>query len=225
MKVQIEDQLRSALHKCAKRIYEKGLVQAGEGNMSVRIPNKKELIVTPTYNKYYNLKTEDLSHITFDGLIIKGKKPSSEFKLHVEVYKSRPRAKCVIHTHSSYATMMSVARIPIPILLEEQVIFLGGSVNVSDFAVAHSDEFSKNAIKALFTKNGTLMANHGVLVCGRNTEDAIKMAELVEKLAFIYTGAKNYDNIYDVAPTSCSRFYEDFEKTFATHSEEKGICE
>ena len=123
--------LRIHLQEGSKRIYEKGLVQAGEGNMSVRIPNKDEMLITPSYNKYYNLKKKSIVHMKFDGSVLtKGAKPSTEYKLHVSLYMARPKAQCIIHTHSPYATMMSIARKKIPILLEEQVIFLGGSINV-----------------------------------------------------------------------------------------------
>ena len=221
-----EELLRIKLQEGAKRIFEKGLVQAGEGNMSIRIPNKDQMLITPTYNKYFNLKKKDLVQMKFDGMVLsKDTEPSSEFKLHIEVYKARPKVQCVIHTHSPYATMMSVARKRIPILLEEQVIFLGGSVNVSEFAIAHSDEFSINAIKGLETKNGTLMANHGVLACGRNVEDTIKATELIEKLAFIYVGAEGLGKVNEIAGTSCMRFHEDFEEKFSTHSQEVGKCD
>lgn len=221
-----DELLRMKLQEGAKLIYEKALVQAGEGNMSVRLPSREEILITPTYNKYYNLKKKDLVHMKFDGTVInRSSKPSSEFLLHLDLYKARPAANCVIHTHSPHATMMSVARKRIPILLEEQVIFLGGSVDISEFAVAHSTEFSINAINGMGTKNGVLMANHGTLVCGRTIEDAIKMAELVEKLAFIYTGAEQLGQVYDIKETSCSRFFPDFEEKFSTHPEKVGKCE
>ncbi len=221
-----EELLRIHLQEGAIRIYEKGLVQAGEGNMSIRVPHKDEMLITPTYNKYYNLKKKDIVHMKFDGTVLsKGTIPSSEYKLHAALYNARPKAQCVIHTHSPYATMMSVARKRIPILLEEQVIFLGGSVNISEFAVAHSKEFSLNAINAMETKNGTLMANHGVLACGRNIDDAIKASELIEKLAFIYLGAERLGEVHEIAGTSCMRFYEDFEEKFSTHSEQAGKCD
>ncbi|MHA1148134.1 MAG: class II aldolase/adducin family protein [Promethearchaeota archaeon] len=221
-----DELLRIKLQEGAKLLYDKGLVQAGEGNMSVRMPGREEMLITPTYNKYYNLKKKDLIHMKFDGIIIKGiNKPSSEYRLHADLYKERSHANCVIHTHSPYATMISVARKGIPILLEEQVIFLGGSVGISEFAVAHSEEFSINAIKSMGTKNGVLMANHGTLVCGRTIDDAIKMSELVEKLAFIYTGAEQTGQVYIIKKTSCSRFFKNFEEQFSTHPEKIGICD
>ncbi|MHA1274684.1 MAG: class II aldolase/adducin family protein [Promethearchaeota archaeon] len=221
-----EELLRTKLQEGAIKIFEKGLVQAGEGNISVRIPNKDELLITPTYNKYYNLKKKDLVHIKFDGTILKkGQKPSTEYLLHIALYKARPKVNCVIHTHSPYATVMSVARKPIPIILEEQVTFLGGSINISEFNVAHSEKFNINAVKAMDSKNGVLLANHGTLACGKSIEDAIKVSELIEKLAFIYIGAERLGKVYEISESSCSRFYKEFEKNFSTHTELNGKCD
>ncbi len=70
--------LRTKLVEGAKLIYEKGLVQAGEGNLSLRIPNLEEILITPTYNKYYNLRKKEIVQMNFDGTILsKGNEPSS----------------------------------------------------------------------------------------------------------------------------------------------------
>jgi len=210
----------------SNKVFIRGLVQAGEGNISMRVPNKDEFYITPTFNQYEGLKESDLVHMKFDGTILsKGKKPSSEYKLHVAVYQSRPKVKAVIHTHSPYATMMSAARKTIPVLIEEQVIFLGGYVGLSEFASAHTEEFSLNVVKALGTRNGTLMANHGALVCGKTMEHAVKMAELVEKLAWIHYGATQIGGTHVISEKSCPMFIEEFEEKFATHTEEMAKCE
>ena len=226
MELDNEPHLRTEVVKGSNKIFRRGLVQTGEGNVSVRVPGKNELFITPTFNLYENLRNEDIVHITFDGKVLNaGKKPSSEYKLHVEVYKKRPSVSAVIHTHSPYATMMSAARIKIPVLIEEQVIFLGGYVDVSEFASAHTEEFSVNAIKGLGTRNGTLMANHGVLVCGRNMDHAVKMAELIEKLAWIHYGATLMGGTNIISGDSCPMFIDMFEEKFATHTESLSKCE
>ncbi len=210
----------------SNKVYKRGLVQAGEGNISVRVPNKDELYITPTFNQYEGLKESHLVHMKFDGTILStGRKPSSEYKLHVAVYQARPKVQAVIHTHSPYATMMSAARKTIPVLIEEQVIFLGGYVGISEFASAHTEEFSSNVIEALGTRNGTLMANHGVLVCGQTMEHAVKMAELVEKLAWIHYGATLMGGTHVISDKSCPMFIDEFEEKFATHTENQAKCE
>ena len=221
-----EDQLKMDVINGSKRIFKKGLVQAGEGNVSIRIPGKDEMYITPTFNLYEDLNKKDLVHMKFDGTLLNGgRKPSSEYRLHVDLYKARPDVKSVIHTHSPYATMMSAARIKIPVLIEEQVIFLGGFVDIYEFASAHTEVFSKNAIKALGTRNGTLMANHGTLVCGRNMDHAVKMAELVEKLAWIHYGATQMGGTHVISEKSCPMFIDEFESRFATHTENYSKCD
>jgi L-fuculose-phosphate aldolase len=220
-----EANLRLEIVEAAKEIYNKNLVQAGEGNISMRIPGKEELLITPTYNQYYNLKKTEIVHLKFDGTkVSKGRSPSSEYKLHVAIYQARPRAKAVIHTHSPYATAMSIARKSIPIILEEQVIFLGGSVPISEFGPANTADIGQKALEALGTKNGTLLANHGGIACGRTMNDTIKIAELIEKLAMIYTQAELHDGATEISPNACSHFMPKFEENFATHDQEHGVC-
>ncbi|MBD3197048.1 MAG: class II aldolase/adducin family protein [Candidatus Lokiarchaeota archaeon] len=221
-----EERLRLIVVNSAKNIYQKGLVQAGEGNISLRLENKNEMLITPTFNTYEELEKADIVRMKLNGtLISSSRKPSSEYRLHSDVYRARPRVKAVIHTHSPYATIMSAARIKIPVLIEEQVIFLGGFVNVSEFASAHTHEFSENVIKALGSRNGILMANHGCIVCGRSMKHAIKMAELVEKLAMIHYGATQMGGTVSISEKSCPMFIDDFEENFATHTNKAPACE
>jgi L-fuculose-phosphate aldolase len=221
-----EDKLRSLVVEGAKQVYSRGLVEAGEGNISVRVPDKNQMFITPTFNTYKDLEKAEIVHLEFSGKILsRGRKPSSEYQLHADIYQARPRAMAVIHTHSPYATMLSAARKTIPVLIEEQVIFLGGFVNISDFASAHTQEFSKNVIKALGSRNGTLMANHGCIVCGRTMKHAIKMAELVEKLAKIHYGATQMGGTVRISEKSCPMFIDEFEENFATHANRILQCE
>jgi L-ribulose-5-phosphate 4-epimerase len=184
------DELRTLVVKAAKAIYEKGLVENNEGNVSVRIGKTEEYLITPTANQYDLLTSDQIVHMGFDGTpLSSGKLPSSETKLHVAIFKSRPKVQCVIHAHSTFATMLSIVRKDIPIIMEEQVVYLGGSIKVSSYGEAHTDDIGDVAVKALGYKNGALLANHGIIVCGKSITNAIKNAELVEKLAKIYWGS------------------------------------
>ncbi|MFW9875660.1 MAG: class II aldolase/adducin family protein [Candidatus Thorarchaeota archaeon] len=185
-----ENKLRMEVVDGAKAIFNKGLVEAGEGNVSVKNGKKEELYITPSFNQYSTLKNDEIVHLSFDGTPLStGKLPSTEVKMHIAIYKSRPRVHSVIHTHSTFASMFSTIRKKIPIIMEEMYIFLGGSIDVSDFGEAHSNEVGQVALKALGIKNAALLANHGVIVCGKSIDHAVKFAELVEKLAKIYWGA------------------------------------
>ena len=211
------ESLKTDVVNAAKWIFRKGLVDIGEGNVSIRIPNKKELLITPTFNDYENLNEKDIAHIRFDGKKLNiDKNPSTEFKLHVSIYKARPKAKTVIHTHSPYATMLSIIKKGIPILMEEMVILLGGEIKISNFELAHSESIGINAINAMGKTNAVLLANHGVLVCGRSIDLSLKAAELVEKMAMIYWGSLQIGKPSKIPKEAFNKFFEDFDSKFST---------
>ncbi len=209
---------RSEVVKGAKAIYKKNLVDFGEGNVSVRNGRKDELFITPSFNNYETLTDDQVVHIKFDGTALsKGKLPSTEATMHTMIYKSRPKVQSVIHTHSPYATMLSVNHMTIPIIMEEQIVFLGGSVDISPFGEAHTEEIGQSALKALGIKNAALLANHGAIVCGKSVEHSVKFAELTEKLAKIYWGALQIGEPKIIPKEQCERFYRLFNSLFANY--------
>ena len=213
-----EDQLRIEVVKGAKAIFAKGLVEAGEGNVSIRNGKKEELFITPSFNQYDTLKRDEIVHLNFEGTPLSvGKLPSTEAKMHIAIYKSRPKVQAVIHTHSPFATMLSIVRKRIPIIMEEMYIFLGGSVDVSEFGEAHTIEIGEVALKALGIKNAALLANHGVIVCGKSLDHAIKFAELVEKLAKVHWGALQIGEPNIISMDHLERFQKLFESLFANY--------
>ncbi len=216
MVLEKELEFRKEVVNGAKKIYEKGLNDNNEGNISVRFGRKEEIFITPTANQYDSLMVDQITHIDFEGNVIgKGKIPSTETKLHIALYKARPKVKCVIHTHSPYATMLSIVRKPIPIIMEEQVVFLGGSIDLAPYGEAHTEKVGEVALKALNKKNGALLSNHGVIVCGKSVVNAIKYAELVEKLAKIYWGALQVGTPIMLENENLEKFYEMYDRLFS----------
>lgn len=188
MAVNKEEKLRKEVVRGAQEIYAKGLVEDGEGNVSIRL-SKNEILVTPTSTKYHLLTPESIVHMDLDGNVIgSGKIPSTEVKMHIAVYRDRPKASCVIHNHSTYATIVSVLRKQIPILMEQQIIFLGGEIKCTEITEAHTEEMGPNALKALEMNNCALLANHGAVICGKSVDHAVRFAIILEKLAKIYWG-------------------------------------
>lgn len=213
-----EDHLRMEVVKGAKKIFAKGLVEAGEGNVSVRNGKKEELFITPSFNQYDTLKKDEIVHLNFDGTPLSGGKlPSTETKMHIAIYQSRPKVQAVIHTHSTFATILSIVRKGIPIIMEEMFIFLGGPIDVSEFGEAHTGKIGEVALKALGIKNAALLANHGVIVCGKSLDHAVKFAELAEKLAKMYWGALQIGEPKVVSKEHLDRFQKLFESLFANY--------
>jgi len=213
-----EDQIRIEVVKGAKAIFSKGLVEAGEGNVSMRNGKREEFFITPSFNQYNTLKKDEIVHLNFDGTPLNtGKLPSTEAKMHITIYKSRPKVQAIIHTHSPFATMLSIVGKGIPIIMEEMYAFLGGSVDVSEFGKAQTGEIGNVALKALGIKNAALLANHGVIVCGKSLDHAVKFAELVEKLAKIYWGALQIGKPNIISEEHLERFQKIFISLFANY--------
>jgi len=179
-------ELQKEVVKGAQTIYAKGLVENGEGNVSIRI-NKNEIVCTPTSTNYDRLTPEKIIHMDLDGNVIGSKGlASTEVKMHIAVYRDRPKVRCVIHNHSTYATILSVLRKNIPIIMEQQVIMLGGEIKCSKITEAHTDEMGTSAIEALGMNNAAILANHGTIICGKSQDHAVRFASILEKLAKIY---------------------------------------
>ncbi len=209
--------------KGAKAIYEAGLVQFGEGNVSIRVKKGDEFFITPSQNDYASMTVDDVVHMKFDGTqLSKGKPTSSEYKLHVAIYQARPKVNCVIHAHAPYAAMLSITNTELPVIFEEMVIFLGpGPVKVAMYGAAGSDDLGKNAIEAMGEKNVCLLTNHSIVGCGRDLEKTLKTVNLVEKMAMIYVGALQLGKIETLSDDKVGKFAEYFKGLYSTVSKKK----
>lgn len=179
--------LKKELLTIAKKAYAQKLMAGTSGNMSVCIPEKGYMIITPSGYDYEIMQERDLVIIDLEGNTIEGiHKPSSEWRMHAEIYKEVPEIKAVVHTHSPYATSFAVLHKEIPVILIEMLPFLKGSVEVSPYAKQGSAEVGKNAVPILKRKNACLMANHGALAVGGDIAEAFINSVYLEDAAKIY---------------------------------------
>ena len=169
-----------------KKLLDKKLVAGTSGNLSLR-GQADEIYITPSGMNYLEITENDIVKINFKGEILEGdKKPSSEWMMHVEIYKNYPNYNAIVHTHSPIATAFAVSRKKIPLILIEMKPFLGGEIEVAPFKPSGSLELAKSLIPYLKKSNSCLLANHGVVSCGKNIESAFLSAEYVEDAAKIY---------------------------------------
>lgn len=167
-----------------------GLVVGMSGNVSLRLPPEdgRELLAITPSSRYYDLLTiDDIQVIDFAAEPVEGDLvPSAEAILHIGVYQARKSINAVIHTHSVYATAMSVAGLEITAILDDQVSFIGGEIKLAKYAFPGSQELVDNVITALEGRNAVLLPNHGVVGIGRTMREAFTVCQLVEKTARIY---------------------------------------
>ena len=169
-----------------KKLLDKKLVAGTSGNLSLR-GQADEIYITPSGMDYLEITEDDIVKINFMGEILEGdKKTSSEWMMHVEIYKNYPKYNAIVHTHFPIATAFAVSRKKIPLILIEMKPFLGGEIEVAPFKPSGSLELAKSLIPYLKKSNSCLLANHGVVSCGKDIESAFLSAEYVEDAAKIY---------------------------------------
>lgn len=180
--------LREELVKTGLRMYTAGLVVGTCGNVSARVPNENLFLISPSSTPYSKITAEDVVLMDMEGnALSEGRPPSSEAGLHMNIYRMRPDVGGILHTHSTYASVLAVLRRPLPPILEELVIYLGGTVEVAEYAAgAGSEDLIKNTLKALGDRSAVLLANHGTVCMGKDLEKAFDIAHLVEQAAQIY---------------------------------------
>jgi L-fuculose-phosphate aldolase len=181
---------RESVLKAALKLLERGLVVGTAGNVSLQLvqDDGADLIaITPTSRYYDTLTVDDIPVIGLDGKKIEGKlEPSSETPMHIAIYRARKDVGAVIHTHSTYASAVAVYGLEIPPILEEEVMFLGGTIRVSRYARTGTTELANNAVAALEGRRAAILANHGAVGVGKTMREALDASELVEKAAKVY---------------------------------------
>lgn len=179
---------RAQVLDAVQRIVASGLVSGASGNVSMRIRRDDGDLVAVTASRvpYARFTIDDVVVVDFDVEPVWGEGvPSSESLAHMAVYAARADVAAVIHTHSVHASAFAVAGLPIPAILDEQVIAIGGAVEVAAYGASASDELAANAVAALGDRAAVLLRHHGVLVAGADLDEAVATAELVERIAQI----------------------------------------
>ena len=169
-------------------LLDRGYLKATEGNISTRIPGQMAFAITPSNYDYAKMQVDDICVLNFELNPIEGAmKPSIESGMHAAVYQHRPDVHALIHTHQPYASALALINTPIPALFDEQVRFLGRSVDIIPYAPSGTG-FLKNNVKAKIKtgNNAYILQNHGVLVFGGDMERAIHNMALLEKCALTF---------------------------------------
>lgn len=176
--------------------YNSGLFAGTSGNLSMYVPDKQLMVITPSNVSYEGMTTKDIVICDLNGQLIEGKhNPSSEWGLHAAIYMDRPEFGAVVHTHSPYATGFAATHQEIPFFLIEMMPFLGGNVRVGEFAINGTKEVADNTVIALKNRYAALMANHGAVAAGINLDSALLSATYLEDVAKIYTLAAGHGEV------------------------------
>lgn len=163
------------------RLLEEGLVARTWGNVSVRV-DENNMLITPSGRKYEEITPDDIVLVNIQTSKYEGTiKPSSEHKLHSEIYRTRSEINAVIHTHQMNASTCAAARREVPPILDDMAQIIGTSVRVAPYALPSTRKIVKGTVKALKGRMAALMANHGAVCLGRDIEEAFVVCQVLEK--------------------------------------------
>jgi L-fuculose-phosphate aldolase len=179
---------REAVLLHAKRMWEAGLVVASAGNVSARIPSANAIAITPTSIPYDVMTVDQIAIVGLDsGLPVEAKfRPSGELPTHLAVYRHRPDVGAIVHTHAPYVTTLSVLRRPLPPIIDEMVVYFGGTVEVADYAFTGTDDLGAHVVAALGDRAAVFLSNHGNLCVGSDLGEALHVALTMESAARVY---------------------------------------
>lgn len=183
-------------------LVERGYLKATEGNVSVRVPGEDALAITPSSYDYGKMEPDDICVLGLDGGQFLGdRKPSIEASMHAAVYQRRHDANVIIHTHQPYASALALMKRPIPALFDEQVMYLGRSVDIVPYGMSGTGFLRRNVARSIGSgANAFILENHGVLVLGADVEGAVHNMALLEKVALDYLLALLVDGKAEKVP-------------------------
>lgn len=177
----IKRELVSVMHS----LYRRGLVSALSGNASVRIPGTNYVWITPTGVFKGGLTVDDLVKIDLEGNVVEGfGRPSSEWRLHVAVYKVRPDINAIIHAHNPTVVAFSVAGLRLDESLLSEVMLLVKRIEYVPYVEPGTEALAKLVVeKASTGSNAIVLERHGVVSLGRHLYEAEMIVESLEDLA------------------------------------------
>lgn len=174
----------------AKDMLRLGLTAGTSGNVSGRLEDG-HVVITPSSIPYKDMTLADLVVLDADGAVVEGtRSPSSEKSVHLASYRRYPEIGSVIHAHPVYASMFAVAREPIPAVIDEFAVYVGGDVPCAEYAMTGTDELGENAADCLTSVGSALLASHGTVTISGSPAQAIHQLGVVERAAQIVWGAR-----------------------------------
>jgi L-fuculose-phosphate aldolase len=175
------NELRQAVVGAGRRLLAEGLVARTWGNVSVRA-GAEHMLITPSGRAYEGMAPEDIVPVNLRTGAHEGPlQPSSEGKLHAEIYRTRPEIQAVIHTHQMNASTVAASRREVPPILDDMVQIIGPSIRVADYALPTTNKIVRVTVKALRGRMAALMANHGAVCLGRDLDEAFVVCQILEK--------------------------------------------
>ena len=205
-----EYEIKKQICDIGKRIYDRGMVAANDGNISVKISDN-EFLCTPTGVSKGFMTPEYICKVDKEGNVIQANgnfKPSSEIKMHMRVYKCRPDVGAVVHAHPTFATSFAIAGIPLTQPIMPEAVIGLGCVPIAPYGTPSTMEIPDAIEKYLPYYDQVLLESHGALTWSTDLLSAYHKMESVEFYAELLYKARQLGGAKEFDQPTIEKLYE-----------------
>ncbi|MDO4621861.1 MAG: class II aldolase/adducin family protein [Eubacteriales bacterium] len=205
-----EFEIKKQICDIGKRIYDRNMVAANDGNISVKV-SEHEFLCTPTGVSKGFMTPEYICRVNEKGEVLKanpGFRPSSEIKMHMRVYAKRPDVGSVVHAHPVYATSFAIAGIPLTQPIMPEAVIALGCVPIAPYGTPSTMEIPDAVEKYLPYFDAVLLESHGALTWSTDLLAAYLKMESVEFYAQLLYQSKMLGGPKEFDKATVERLYE-----------------
>jgi L-fuculose-phosphate aldolase len=195
-----EPAARKQVVDVCRRLYERGLIAAGDGNVSVKLDSERVLVTPSGFHKGL-LEPDDLIITDLGGRRLKGlHKPSSEFLMHAQCYAERPDIHAVVHAHPPMTVALALAGVTLSQCVLSETCLLLGPILTAPYSTPTTDEVPRVLQPYLRQANAVVLDRHGALTLGRTLDEAWQRMEAIEHAAKITQAARALGPVSPLPP-------------------------
>ena len=205
-----EFEIKKQICDIGKRIYNRNMVAANDGNISVKL-NDHEFLCTPTGVSKGFMTPEYICKVNEKGEVLQanaGFRPSSEIKMHMRVYAKRPDVGSVVHAHPVYATSFAIAGIPLTQPIMPEAVIALGCVPIAPYGTPSTNEMPDAIETYLPYFDAVLLESHGALTYSTDLLSAYLKMESVEFYAQLLYQSKMLGGPKEFDKETVQRLYE-----------------
>ncbi len=202
-----EQRSRQIIETCIE-MNAQGINQGSAGNVSQRF--EQGFLITPSGVDYERLQQSDIVYVEMDGKCEGPLQPSSEWRMHRDIYAARDDAGAVLHAHSTFATALSCLRIEIPAFHYMIAVAGGNNIRCADYALFGTQELSDNMLTALADRRACLLGTHGMICYHDDLRQALELGVEVETLARQYWHARQAGDPFILSDTEMDAVLDKF---------------
>jgi L-fuculose-phosphate aldolase len=195
-----EPDLRRHLVAICHRMYEKGFIAAGDGNVSARMEDDRVLVTPTGFHKGF-ITEDDLSVVDLHGTLKKGRnRPSSEFLMHELAYLERPDIRAVVHAHPPITVGLALAGVSLAQCVLSETCLVLGAILTAPYSTPTTDEVPRVLRPYMRQSNAIVMDRHGAITLGRDLDEAYNRMEAMEHAAKITHAARTIGPVAPLPP-------------------------